>query len=58
MDIDTDKFKSTQIKIMQKELKSRHDKIQQLNLDLKVEKSDSRVIFVCWIVTMILYFIK
>ena len=58
MDIDTDKFKSTHIKIMQKELKSRHDKIQQLNLDLKVEKSDSRVIFVCWIVTMILYFIK
>lgn len=58
MDIDTGKFKSTQIKVMQKELKARQDKINQLNFTIKGGRADSRLIFACWIVTVILYFIK
>ena len=58
MDVDTDKFKSTHIKLMQKELKLRHDKIQQLNIALEVERADTRVLFVCWVITLMLYFIK
>ena len=58
MDIDTDKFKSTHIKIMQKELKSRHDKIQQLNLDLKVLRMHHNAILACLLTIAILYLLK
>lgn len=58
MEIDIDEIKSVQVKVMQIELKRRNKVIENLASQLKSEKEGYRVIFVCWIVTLMLYFFK